>query len=151
MKSLFDDAKCAEIVSRINQLTPASKAAWGKMNVGEMLCHCADGIKMAIGELPVADKSNFLLRTLGKTLVVYFLPMPKGAPSADEINPLKSGTKPFEFEADRRALLESIEKICALPENHAWAQHSAFGKLTRKQWGLLGYKHLDHHLKQFGV
>ncbi len=139
------------IVERINLLMPESKGAWGKMSVGEMLCHCTDGIKMSTGELAVADKSNLFLRTIIKPLIVYVLPMPKGAPTADEINPTIKGTKPEEFENDRRALIEHIEKLCALPEAHSWAKHPAFGKLSHKQWGLLGHKHLDHHLKQFSV
>ena len=149
--SLFDEKKCAEIVARINRLTPESNAAWGKMNVGEMLCHCADGIKMATGEREVADKSNFLFRTIVKPLIIYVLPMPKSAPTADEINPAKSGTKPSEFEADRRALLDAIENFCSQPKNFSWANHAAFGKMSRRQWGLIAHKHIDHHLKQFGV
>ncbi|MEP6902678.1 MAG: DUF1569 domain-containing protein [Actinomycetota bacterium] len=149
--SLFDKTKCAEIISRINRLSPESKGNWGKMNVDEMLCHCADGLKMSTGELAVADKSNFMFRTIVKPLVIYVLPIPKGAPTANEINPAIDGTKPADFENDRQTLLESLEKLCALPENHSWAKHPAFGKLSYKQWGLLGHKHLDHHLKQFGV
>lgn len=149
--NIFDESKRAKIVSRINQLTPESKAMWGKMSVGEMLCHCTDGIKMSTGDLAVADKSNFLLRNVFKPLIIYLLPMPKGAPTADEINPKLTGTKPEEFERDRKMLLESLENLCALPVDHSWASHPAFGKLTYKQWGLLGHKHLDHHLKQFGV
>ena len=149
--NLFDEKKCAEIVARINRLTPESKAAWGKMNVGEMLCHCADGIKMATGARTVADKSNFLFRHLVKPLVIYVLPMPKGAPTADEINPQAAGTKPADFEADRRELLDCLEKFCALPAGYPLARHAAFGKMSRRQWGLIAHKHLDHHLKQFGV
>lgn len=149
--NLFNETRRALIVSRINCLTPESRGAWGKMSVGEMLCHCADGIKMSTGELAVADKSNFFLRTIVKPLIVYALPMPKGAPTADEINPTIKGTKPEDFENDRRALLEHLEKLCALPETHSWAKHPAFGKMSYKQWGLLGHKHLDHHLKQFRV
>jgi hypothetical protein len=149
--SLFDATKRAALIARINRLTPESRARWGRMNVNEMLCHCADGIKMAIGEREVADKSNFLFRHVVKPLVIYVLPMPKGAPTADEINPLIDGSRPTEFENDRRTLVECIEKMCALPENHDWARHAAFGKMSRKQWGLIAHKHLDHHLKQFGV
>jgi hypothetical protein len=149
--SLFNEQKREKIVSRINKLTPESKAVWGKMNVSEMLCHCADGIRMATGEREVRERSTFLFRNVVKPLVIYVLPMPKGAPTADEINPTKSGTKPQEFEADRKQLLESIENFCSLPENHSWSNHAAFGKLTHRQWGLLHHKHIDHHLKQFGV
>lgn len=149
--SIFDERKRGQIVDRINKLTPESRAAWGKMSVGEMLCHCSDGIKMSTGELPVADKSDFFLRIVVKPLIVYALPMPKGAPTADEINPTINGTKPEDFENDRRLLLENLEKMCALPETHPWARHPTFGKMSYKQWGLLGHKHIDHHLKQFGV
>lgn len=149
--SIFNESKRALIVERINRLTPESKPAWGKMTIGEMLCHCTDGIKMSTGELAVADKSTFFLRAVIKPLIVYALPMPKSAPTADEINPQIKGTKPEEFENDRKVLLECLENVCALPAAHAWAKHPAFGSLTHKQWGLLAHKHLDHHLKQFGV
>jgi hypothetical protein len=149
--SLFDKTKRDEIISRINQLMPESQAAWGKMNVNQMLCHCADGLKMATGELAVADKSNFMFRTLLKPLIIYVLPMPKGAPTADELNQMVAGTKPCDFESDRKTLIECLENMCSLPENHLWANHAAFGKMNRKQWGLLAHKHIDHHLRQFGV
>lgn len=149
--SIFNESKHEEIVARINRLTPESKAAWGKMTVGEMLCHCADGVRMSTGELAVADKSTFFLRSVIKPLIVYVLPMPKSAPTAEEINPQIRGTKPEEFEDDRRKLLECLENVCALPADHSWARHPAFGKLSHRQWGLLAHKHLDHHLKQFGV
>lgn len=106
---------------------------------------------MATGELVVPDKSTFFFRTIIKPLIVHVLPMPKGAPTADEINPTLKGTKPEDFENDRRALIENLKKFCALPKDHHWANHPAFGKMNRKQWGLLGHKHIDHHLKQFGV
>lgn len=149
--SLFDERKRGEIVSRINLLMPESRALWGKMNVNQMLCHCADGLRMATGEREVKDKSNFVFRTILKPLVIHVLPMPKDAPTAQEINPLRDGTQPTDFENDRQTLIACIENICSLPENHAWARHAAFGKMNRRQWGLLAHKHIDHHLKQFGV
>ena len=149
--SLFDEQNRGELVKRINNLTPESRALWGKMNVNQMLCHCADGLRMATGEREVKDKSNFVFRTILKPLVLHVLPIPKGAPTAKEINPLQDGTQPTEFENDRQMLIACIENICSLPENHAWARHAAFGKMSRRQWGLLARKHIDHHLKQFGV
>ncbi|HSK74712.1 MAG TPA: hypothetical protein VK892_23630 [Pyrinomonadaceae bacterium] len=117
--SLFDEQKREKIIFRINQLTPESKALWGKMNVNQMLCHCADGLKMATGEREVADKSNFVFRTILKPLIIHVLPMPKNAPTARELNPLIDGSKPVDFEADRKTLIECIENMCALPENHS--------------------------------
>ncbi len=149
--SIFDEAKRRGIVERIDKLSLNNKALWGKMTAAEMLCHCSDGFKMALGEREVADKSNFFLRNFAKPLVLYVVPIPKGAPAANEINPHIDGTKPADFEADKQILLDYIEKLCTVPENYAWAKHASFGQMNRREWGVLAYKHLDHHLKQFGI
>ena len=151
MNSLFDSIKREEIISRIDKLTPENKALWGRMNVSQMLCHCADTLKMATGERPVADKSSFAKRALLKPLILYVLPIPKGVPTASELDQAREGTSPTDFETDRKDLLSLIERICSLRQDFTWAAHPAFGKMNYKQWGLLAHKHIDHHLKQFGV
>jgi Protein of unknown function (DUF1569) len=148
--NLFNPTKRAELITRVNLLTPESKALWGKMSVSEMLCHCLDGNKMALGLIPPTDKSNFFTRNLVKYLVVYVVPIPKGAPAAPEINPHKQGTKPQNFEKERQLLIDDINNFGNLTAEDFKGRHHIFGKLTANQWGRLGYKHLDHHLKQFG-
>lgn len=148
---LFDPAKRAELIARINLLTPESKALWGKMGVGEMLCHCLDGSKMALGEIPPTDQSNLFTRSIVKFLVVYVIPIPKGAPAPPEINPHKKGTKPQDFEKERQLLIDDINNFPNLQVNDLKGKHHVFGKLTHHQWSRLGYKHINHHLKQFGV
>lgn len=151
MMSLFDSNKCDEIINRINRLTPESRALWGKMDVNQMLCHCADAIKMATREREVADKSSFAKRALLKPLVLYVLPIPKNVPTARELDQTQGGTTPTDFESDKRDLLASIEKMRSLRDDYDWAPHPTFGRMNRRQWGLLAHKHMDHHLKQFGV
>lgn len=151
MSTLFDENIRNQVRSRINSLTPGSQAKWGKMNVGQMLCHVNDGFLMASGELPVVDKSNIFLRTVVKFMILNVVPMPKSAPAAPEIDQFRNGTPPADFERDRETMLANLEKMAAMPADHNWAKHPAFGQLNREQWGKLGYKHLDHHLKQFGV
>jgi hypothetical protein len=90
-------------------------------------------------------------RNLIKYLVVYLVPIPKGAPAPPEINPQKNGTKPQDFEKERRLLIDDINNFAILTAENFNGRHHIFGKLTPNQWGRLGYKHLDHHLKQFGV
>lgn len=150
MNLLNPDAR-QKIIDRFTLLTPESKALWGKMNVGEMICHCLDGNKMALGEIPPTDKSNFFTRNLVKYLVVYVVPIPKGAPAAPEIDPHKGGTKPQDFDRERQLLIEDINNFGSLTAEAFKGKHHIFGRLTPSQWGRLGYKHLDHHLKQFGV
>ncbi len=149
--NLFNPTKRTELIARLSRLTPESKAVWGKMSVGEMFCHCLDGNKMALGEIPPTDRSNFITRSLVKYLVVYVIPIPKGAPAAPEINPHKKGTKPLDFEKERGLLIADINNFGNLTAEDLKGKHHVFGKLTYNQWGRLGYKHLDHHLKQFGV
>jgi Protein of unknown function (DUF1569) len=149
--NLFNPTKKAEIIARLNRLTPESKALWGRLSVGEMLCHCLDGNKMALGEIPPTDQSNFVTRSVVKYLVVYVIPIPKGAPAPPEINPHKHGTKPLDFENERGLLIADINNFVNLKAEDFKGKHHIFGKLTHNQWGRLGYKHLDHHLKQFGA
>jgi hypothetical protein len=149
--SLFDENKCGEIVRRINELNPESQALWGKMSVNQMLCHLADALKMATSERAVADKSNFAARTILKPLVLYVLPIPKNVPTAKELDQSQGGTPPTDFATDKKDLLACIEKMCALEEDFAWAPHAKFGRMNRREWGLLAHKHIDHHLKQFGL
>ena len=151
LMNLFNPATRAELIARLHRLTPESKALWGKMNVGEMFCHCVDGNKMALGDLPATDRSNFFTRSFVKYLVVYVIPLPKGAPAPPEINPHKLGTKPQDFEKERQLLIDDLNNFANLKEENFKGKHHIFGKLTADQWGRLGYKHLNHHLKQFGV
>lgn len=151
--SLFDEQNREEIIARINNLTPEAKGLWGKMNVNQMICHCTDGLRGCLGELSgeLKDESNFMSRSLIKWLVLYVIQMPKEVPTSDRVNQMKDGTKPTDFESDRKTLLEFIEKMTAKSDDFAWVRHFKFGALNRKEWGILSYKHIDHHLKQFGL
>lgn len=149
--NLSNPTKRAELIARFNRLTPESKALWGKMSAGEMLCHCLDGSRMATGEIPPTDRSNFFTRTVVKFLIVNLIPIPKGAPAAPEIDPQKKGMKPQDFERERQLLIDDINNFAQLKPEDFKGRHHVFGKLTAKQWARLGYKHLDHHLKQFGL
>ena len=151
--SLFDEKKREEIVSRINQLKPEAQGSWGKMNVNQMICHCTDGLRGCLGELDgdKADESNFLTRSLMKWMVLYIIQIPKDVPTSKRVDQMQDGTKPTDFESDRKTLLEFIEKMMAKSDDFIWARHFKFGVLNRDEWGILGYKHIHHHLKQFGV
>lgn len=151
--SLFNEQKCEEIVARINNLTPDAKAVWGKMNVNQMICHCTDALRGCLGELDNrTDESNFLSRSLLKFLVLYVIQIPKEVPTSKRVDQVNGdGTKPTNFESDRKTLLEFMEKVTTKPDDFAWLPHFRFGALNRNQWGILHYKHIDHHLKQFGV
>jgi len=146
--SVLVEGERASLSGRVGRLTPASPAKWGRMDAGQMLRHTAEALRMALGELPVrpAGKRFFHAR-LVKYLMIRVLPFPKGAPTAPELRV----AEPVAFEAERARWLGLLSRFGSAPPSGVGAEHPLFGPLTWQEWGELQYKHLDHHLKQFGV
>lgn len=151
MSTLFDRTTTETIKKRIASLTPTSQAVWGKMNVNQMMCHVTDGFLMSMGDRPLPDQSTFIDRTLIKFLVLNVIKMPKEVPTAAGLDQMREGTKPGEFDDNLRNMTDALDRMLHLPDDHPWAAHPKFGPMKRNEWGILGYKHIDHHLKQFGV
>ncbi|MBI1185031.1 DUF1569 domain-containing protein [bacterium] len=152
MKTIFSARDFDEIKHRIEQLDASNERLWGKMDVDEMLCHCTDQIRLALGEKTSRDVSTPLSRTLVKWLVVYVLKIPRDkVPTLPEFAAGKGGTKPTQFNTDRQTLLHYINKVRLLDHEKDFHPHGFFGKLNRKQWGIMIYKHLHHHLQQFSA
>ena len=152
MKNLFKEEDHTTIFRRINQLTKDHQAHWGKMNVTQMLCHCADQLRLAMGFIEVKPKTNFFKRTFLKRFALWFRVPKNRAETLDEINQVKgNGTPSVSFVDDRVNLVKLMNLFLEQPEDYEWTPHPTFGKLSRKEWGRLAYQHLDHHLRQFGV
>jgi len=111
-----------------------------------MVSHLCDSFRVALGEIPSVPRHSFLARTLGKFVVVHTaLPAPKGK---IKTTPEMLSSSPVEWERD----LEALKKLAArVASGEARAVHPAFGPLSPEEWAKLGYKHMDHHLSQFGV
>jgi hypothetical protein len=118
------------------------------MDVAGMLRHLHLSTRMAVGELdvPSTNKRAFQVFPL-KHLILYVLPFPKGAPTAPALKPDVAAS----LEDERAALLELFERIGTGPRDGVGPIHPLFGPLTRREWGVVTYKHADHHLKQFGA
>ena len=147
MKSLFDKAAYQEITSRLDRLTPSSQAQWGKMNVAQMLAHCAVPIGHQLGRHQVPKEGNFLVRLLFKSLLYNDKPFRRSLPTAKSFVIVDS--REFQQEHDR--LKSMVVEAHKLGLGHDWPEHPSFGKFTPQQAGQAMYKHLDHHLHQFGV
>jgi hypothetical protein len=147
MKTLWDPAARRELVARLERLTPADRAAWGQMTATQMLAHVVDTFRMGLGELPTRGKNTPFRHAPLKQLIVYLLPFPKSAPTAPEL----LARAPGEWDAERRACVSYIERFASEPRDRDWPEHPAFGTLSARAWGVLGYKHTDHHLRQFGA
>lgn len=147
MPTVWDDAVRFDLIRRARSLTPAHTARWGKFTVAAMLAHLNDATLMAIGELPIATKGPTLLRVAPvRYLVIHVLPFPKGAPTAPELL-ARSGNAELAREQEAfAALFDRLGRTDSLAPSHP-----AFGAMTRRDWGVLAHRHVDHHLRQFGA
>lgn len=146
MKSAWDESARKELLGRLSKLTPDSKPLWGKMDAAQMLGHCNDAMRAAMGDFHLTPKNTPFRNPVLRYLVIYWLPWPKGAPTAVEL----IREEPEDFSQNSKALAATLEKLAARRSN-GLRDHAAFGKMSEKDWGCLTYRHIDHHCKQFGL
>lgn len=147
MKSLWQEATRQEMQDRLAKLTADRAGLWGRMTAPQMVVHVADSLRTSVGELQVRPKNLFLRYTPIKQLVIYWLPFPKNAPTAPEL----LARKPGEWSDDVAQLRALIDRFATREIAGVWPVHAAFGPLNGDQWGILMYRHADHHFRQFGV
>jgi hypothetical protein len=150
MKSVFNAADSAEIIERINKLTDKTPAQWGIMNVAQMLAHCNVTYEMAYENKHKKPNMilGFILKAFVKKIVVNDVPYKKSSQTAPAF--IMKEQKNFNTEKNR--LIEYINKTQQLGENYFEGKESlSFGILTKTEWNNMFYKHLNHHLTQFGV
>ncbi|RZN80249.1 MAG: DUF1569 domain-containing protein [Winogradskyella sp.] len=147
MKSFFEDGVYNEISARINNLNEDTKAQWGKMNPGQMLHHCQMPLNIILEKEDYGVKPNWLINLLFKKSMYSDKLWRKNLPTA----PGFKITDEKNFDAEKTEIIKLIDELNTQRERQDWQPHPAFGKLTKDQWGKMQYKHLDHHLRQFGV
>lgn len=150
MKDIFTKDVADEIVARINQLTPTTTPNWGKMTVDQMFAHCNVTYEMAYTNKYKKPNAlmKFMLKTFVKKAVVSEKPYKKNIGTAPQFKMV--GKKDYDKEKTR--LVNYVLKTQELgSEKFEGKESHSFGKLTAKEWNNMFYKHLDHHLTQFGV
>lgn len=149
-KNLFDKQECEETIGRINKLTPKTAPNWGKMNVSQMLAHCNVAYETTFTDKYPKPKGlqKFLIKLLAKNTVVGPKPYKKNGPTS----PVFKISDERDFEKEKNNLISNMRKTQELGAAHFDGKESyAFGPLTQSEWNTLFSKHLDHHLRQFGV
>jgi len=146
-KSIYDPAARAALLARLDHLDPNAPARFGTLTAPRMLAHLIDAVRMALGDLPIPPRKTFLSNRLVRYLIIHVFPFPKGAPTA----PALLARAPDTWASDVAALKAIIERAAAQANGGTWQAHPAFGVLSTADWGVLIYKHSDHHLAQFGV
>jgi hypothetical protein len=150
LPNIFSKEVSDNIVQRINNLTRDTQQKWGKMSVAQMLAHCNVTYEMVHENIHPKPNAlmKFILKMLVKNKVVNETPYPHNNRTAPQF--LIKETRDFEVEKQR--LINYIKKTQQSGENffHNKQSHS-FGALTTTEWNNMFYKHLNHHLTQFGV
>ncbi len=151
MKNLFDATVANQIKARLGTLELQSERRWGKMTAPQMLAHCSLSMQWAVGEV-VPEKGALLVRLMGRLVKPMVFrnedPLRKNSPTAKSL-----------IVADERDFAKERERLTGLIDKFAAGgaagctknPHSFFGKMTPAEWAILMYRHLDHHLRQFGV
>jgi Protein of unknown function (DUF1569) len=149
-RSLAQPGNVEELISRLDRLESTTNRKWGTMTSHEMLCHLADSFLAVLGERPVSPAETWFSRTVVKWIALHTsLPWPQGVPTRPEVDPKCSGTKPVEFERDRAKAVDLLRRFARADTRYD--RHPGFGSMTRDEWMLWGYGHVDHHLRQFGL
>jgi hypothetical protein len=150
IRTLFDASAVEEIKRRAALLRPDSERRWGRMSTAQALAHCSAGLEWAVGDR--IPPRMFLGRIIGRFFKPLVLrndePMRRNSPTAKDL--VVQDERNLEVERERMCGL--IDRfIAAGPKGCTSHPHSFFGRLTPDEWAILTYKHLDHHLRQFGV
>jgi hypothetical protein len=148
MKTLWDSSARKELAQRLDKLKPDAAPQWGRMSASQMVVHVVDALRMSTGELPIDGMKKRPIRfTPLKQLIIYGPPFPKSVPTAPELLVRQCG----DFGTECANLKHMMDTFASIPPTTELPRHPAFGKLSRRAWGALTYKHIDHHFKQFGI
>jgi len=146
MKNIFDESTRTEFIARINKLDANSAAQWGQMTVYQMIRHCIMWEDMIQGK--TLYKQAFMGKIFGKIALKGMLgeePVKRNMPTVPSFKMTGSG----DVEAAKKEWISLLERYKA--RTPAGFLHPFFGRLTAEQAGQMDYKHIDHHLQQFGV
>jgi hypothetical protein len=143
---LHDADVRSSILARVRALKPDARGRWGKMTVDQMLWHCNEAMAHSIGEADLGDKRPPIPRALVKFLVLN-LPWTKGAPTS----PALVAKSTHDFEAERTRCVQLVDRLANRTIAGVWIDHPTFGPMVGEEVSRFHAKHLDHHLRQFGV
>lgn len=148
-ESLFDRAGLDAMLRRIESLRPDATRRFGKMGIAQMLAHCQQPLRVALGELPLKRMLiGILFGRLAKKKLMSPAPWKPGMPTAPEFV-VKDAR---DFDREKQALLALVHRFGeGGPSKLTQKPHPFFGPLTPGEWQLLQWRHLDHHLRQFSA
>jgi hypothetical protein len=148
MGSLFDALDREAVLARGGRLRSDRAPLWGRFTAPEMVCHVSCALRQGLGELETGPPAGPLSRPPLNWLLIHVVPWPRGKGRSP---PEFLATRPTTWEGDVDRLRDLIDRFAARGPAAQWPPSRVFGRISGRSWGVLQYKHLDHHLRQFGV
>ena len=149
MQSLWNEKDRRDLLARLDKLRSNSKGEWGKMSAAQTVAHLSDWMRMAIGAIRVESKNTPFRVPVIRQIVLYLVPLPRNLPTAPELQKSEPGVWSEDVRELRDLIRRSVEKHG--DRNARWPDHPALGKMSDRAWGVLAFRHTDHHLRQFGL
>jgi len=146
--TLYDPAERKRMLERAARLRPDGKPLWGRFTCPQMLTHVNDSMRVGTGEVVAKYSPSPLGHFPLQQLAAYWIPWPKNAQTSPE---LLQRIDHAEFDKEIAALPEIIDAIASREHQKVWPLHPAFGRLSARGWGVVTWRHTDHHFRQFGV
>lgn len=149
-RSLETPATLEALVVRLEKLDTQQQRQWGRMTVHQMVCHLSDSFLVGLGERYASPVDTWWSRNVIKWIALRTpAPWPRGIPTRPEVDQERSGTRPDEFARDRARLVALMRRF--VQPDARLGRHPIFGAMQRDDWMSWGYRHVDHHLRQFGL
>lgn len=153
MPSIADPLALDALVRRLQALHPDTPRRWGTLTAGEMLCHLGDAHEYVLGvRTPPGPAPTGAALPVLKWFVLYALTRwPKGVRTRPGVDPRRDGTRPSDFEADRRRVITTLQRLATADPTGLATHHFRFGRMSASDWHRWAYRHVEHHLRQFGM
>jgi hypothetical protein len=152
VKTVADPAVRESLAQRLGLLRPETPRRWGILTAHEMLCHLGDAAEMVLRtrprERPMPPRQRRVMKMIG-----LWTPMrwPQGWRTNPRNDPRLDGTKPSQFENDRERVIATMRAMGDARPDSVEPMHGTFGRMSLVDWQRWAYKHIDHHLRQFGL
>ena len=147
---VFEASVANELVNRFEKITPNLKGGWGKMNSGQMLKHVADNAEMEFGDTHL--KRRFIGRIIGRLVVNQMVKDDRPNSKNQPTHPKLVIKGEVDFAKEKERVLQLVARLGTVDSSEFENRvHPFFGKMKSKEWSITIYKHLNHHLRQFGV
>jgi hypothetical protein len=150
MKTLLNVRDRGEVLSRLASVRADAQPRWGTMSAHQMICHLSDSLRAALNEKYISSSTSLFKRRILKPLALWVpISWPRGFKTRPEMDQRQGGTPPMDFASDLEELRSLFERFCAW--QGAFASHAMFGEISKIERMRYAYRHIDHHLRQFGV